>query len=135
MILKVITLLLISLTLNACVPNLGGSSETKGKDEFVKGAVVKGFPNVPYIEKSTVLESYGSNGRYGATFVADEKLEKVLEFYTEGLKVTGWDFVLNQKSDTNFVFDIKNNTSKGYVIVNTTADGKTTGITMSVEPR
>ena len=60
---------------------------------------------------------------------------EVVNFYNDSLPKSGWDMVVNAKSQTNYVFEVKNTQNKGEIIVNTAADGKKTAITMAVGPR
>lgn len=133
--LALVVLLISTLSLAGCVPPIRQLASGLSADGFNKGKIVSGFPPLPLYEKSEVLESYGFNGRYGASFIADDKLEKVVKFYNDSLNVLGWETVLKKQSETNFVFEIKNAQNKGEVIVNRAGDGKKTAITMSVESR
>jgi hypothetical protein len=137
MIFKFLTIIFLSIVLSACLPSVGnsGGGSKKGADEYSKGGVVKGFPNIPYFDKSKVVESYGFEGKFGASMTTEEQLDKVIDFYNKSLNVAGWDFTFSKKSETNYVFDIKNSENEGFLIINTTADGEKTGITIAVEPR
>lgn len=134
---KIIFLLVVlPLVLSACLPRIGGGGqETAIKEDYLKGKVVSGFPNVPLYPKAQVIESYGNKNSFGATFFIDEDLKKVLDFYRSSLAATGWEFSESQKAADNYVFDIKNSTYRGQVIVNTASDGKQTAITISVSAR
>ena len=130
-----LVLLLVPLVLTACLPKIGSSTAPVSSNEFVKGSIVKGFSSVPLIPKAQVLESYGNKGNFGASFISDEKLSKVIKFYDESLKKLGWDGTLQKRSETNYVYNIKNASQEGSIIVNTAADGKKTAITIFVSPR
>jgi len=127
---------LVPVVLSACIPTTiskGSSSTPTG--EYVKGSVVKGFPaNIPLYKGAKVIESYGNQGSYGATFTSSDSLSKVVDFYNK-LPQLGWDTTISQPSATNFVYDVKGGTFIGEVIVNTAADGKTTAITVSLANR
>ena len=128
-------ILVVPLFLVGCLPSVGPSGVTKGSEEFVKGSVVRGFPSLPLYPKAGVLESYGSNGKYGASFITNDSLAKVVKFYNDSFKKLGWNVTVSERSETNYVFSVKNDEYRGEVIVNRTADGKKTAITMAVESR
>src|SRR3989338_1537227 len=116
-----LVLLLVPLVLTACLPKIGSSTAPVSSNEFVKGSSVKGFPAVPLIPKSKALESYGNNGNFGASFISDEKLSKVIKFYDESLKKLGWEATLQKRSEINYVYNIKNASQEGSIIINTAA--------------
>lgn len=126
--------LLFSLLLSGCIPRVGTSGQ-EGSGEYVRGEVVSGFPPLPLYEGAQVIESYGYGGTWGATFITGDDLGKVVNFYNDSLPKLGWDMVVNTKSQTNYIFEVKNVQSKGEIIVNIAADGKKTAITMAVGPR
>ncbi len=126
---------LASLILSGCLPTIGNIKAPSEKGEFVKGEVVKGFPPLPLYPKAQVIETYGSKAGYGGSFVSQDALTKVVNFYGPALSQLGWQTTLRQKSQTSYVYEIKNNTYNGEVIINTASDGKQTAITMSTEPR
>lgn len=128
-------ILIVPLVLSACVPSVSPTNKPVDSQEFLKGAVVKGFPQVPLIEGAQVLESYSNKGNFGTAFISDESLSKVINFYGDSLKQLGWEASLKKRSETNYIFEIKNATQKGSVIVNTAADGKKTAISIFVSPR
>ena len=132
---KLFLILLISMILSGCLPSIGGGGRVVSSDEFVKGKIVKGFPNLPAYPKALVLESYGNEGSYGANFMTGDDLAKVVKFYNDSLPGLGWETQAKKQSETNYVFDIKNAQVAGSVIVNVAADGKKTAITMFVSPR
>jgi len=132
---KLLIFLAISVLFSGCSANFGASSQKQTKREFLKGAVVKGFPAVPLYPKSKILESYGYGNSYGASFISSEKLDKVIKFYQQGFGQLGWESTLRKRSDTNYVFSIKNNKYSGELIVNVAADGKNTAITTYVSGR
>ena len=90
---------------------------------------------MPRYPKSQLLESINDNNSYGASFVSEENIQKVVDFYSNSLLQTGWESTLVKKTETNYVFEIKNAAYSGEVIVNTASDGKSTAISVSVEPR
>lgn len=134
---KVLLFLVIisSIILSGCVPSIGGGGGIVSSDEFVKGKVARGFPNLPAYPKAQVLESYGNEGSYGASFISGDDLAKVVKFYNGSLPQLGWETQAKKQSETNYSFDIKNAQYQGSVIVNTAADGKKTAITTFVSPR
>lgn len=128
-------LIILSVFLTGCVPNFGSNAGTReGQEEYVKGAFVPGFPNLPYYENSTVIESYGRDSNHGATLVTGDDLPKVVNFYQDALEKLEWDATVSG-AGTNFTFDIKNVKHIGTVIINTAADNRRTVITISVSPR
>lgn len=133
-VLRIVVLIVLPLFLSGCIGfGLGGGNGSGGdSDLYEKGAVAKGFPNVPLFPKSQIVESYANDGSYGASFVTSEGLSKVVGFYSENLPKVGWENQLVQNSDTNFTFNIKSDTHVGTVIVNKSADPKKTAITMSL---
>lgn len=133
---KLIFLLVaVPLFLAACLPRIGGGGQETVKEEYLKGKVVSGFPNVPLYPKSQVIESYGNKNSYGASFFVDEDLKKVLDFYRSSLASTGWEASEVKKAADNYVFEVKNKDYRGQVIVNAASDGKQTAITISVASR
>jgi len=125
----------LSFLLSACIPTIGSSSPGASKDEFKKGAYVTGFPAVPFYKNSKVIESYGFQGKFGSASVTNDDITKVTKFFDESLKPLGWDYSVRQNSATSFEYSINNSKQQGSIIVNTTVDGKKTGITVSVAPR
>lgn len=128
-------LLLVPMVLAACLPTIGPSDTSVSSNEFIKGSVVKGFPSVPLIPKAKVLESYSNKGNFGASFISDEKLSKVIKFYDESLTKLGWESMLQEQSETNYVYNIKNASQEGSIIVNMAADNKKTAISIFISPR
>lgn len=131
---KLIIMIVTALILSGCIPRVGTSGQ-EGSGEYVRGKVVEGFPPLPLYEGAQVVESYSYQGTFGATFETSDDLGKVINFYNESLPKLGWDMVVDAKSQTNYVFEIKNVQNKGEIIVNIAADGKKTAITMAVGPR
>lgn len=134
---KFLVVLALPFFLSGCIGvgfGLGGG-EAKSPDEYIKGAVSKGFPPVPLYPKAQVIESYSNNGAYGATFVSGESLNKVLNFYNDTLPKSGWETNLKQNSESNYSIEIKNSAYTGVVIVNRSTDPKKTAITMSLNRR
>lgn len=136
--LRVLAILAIGLFLSGCTAGIGlggGGAKAPASGEFLKGDVVKGFPDLPLYKDAQVIESYGSVSAYGASFIAKENLAKVVDFYNTSLPQLGWNANVSQNSATSYVFDIKNETYAGSVIVNTAADDRHTAITISVAVR
>ena len=135
-ILLVLTLFSTAIALSGCVPKLSGGGGGPKTEEFVSGKVVRGFPaSVPLYKNSQVVESYGGGSGWGASFITDDSLAKVVNFYNQSLSRLGWTVAPRQVDDTNYVFEIKNEKNIGKIIVNTAADGKKTAITMSIDQR
>ena len=132
---RIIAVILISISLSACFPNIQSDGSKKAESLYKKGVLVEGFPTLPYYEKSKIVESFAFEKKYGASYVSNDELLKVVEFYNASLKGLGWDFTQKKISDTNYVFEVKNKDHQGVVIVNRAADGKKTAITYSVEAR
>jgi len=128
-------LMMIPFVLSGCLPAVGPATNQQGTGEFVKGAVAKGFPSVPLVSKATILESVADKESFGLSAISDNDLGSVVKFYNDSLKQLGWDAQITKQSETNYVFDIKNDKSQGSVIVNTASDGKKTAITIFVAPR
>jgi len=135
MIKKLIIVLAFSFFATGCIPRLGNDGTVVSQSEFIKGKAVSGFPNVPRYPKSQLLESINDNNSYGVSFIAEENIQKVVDFYSSSLTATGWESTFVKKTEANYVFEIKNATYSGEVIVNTASDGKSTAISVSVEPR
>lgn len=128
--------ILFSAILSACVPNIGTKTKAPTGGEFVKGDVVRGFPeNLPLPKNAQTVESYGATDAFGASFISSEPLAEVINFYNTSLVQLGWQSTLTQKSETNYVFTIKNDTHSGTVSVNVASDGKKTAITAEVAVR
>ncbi len=120
--------------LSGCIPTTGGGDKT-GSQEYMKGAVVSSFPPLPLYPKSKIVESYNFNNNYGASFISTDKLDKVVSFYSDSLGKLGWDHNLYKQSETNYVYEVKNEEYKGSVIINTAGDGKSTALTFSLKPK
>lgn len=132
----VATLFLMSIVLSACFHTVGTSGTASEKGEFAKGEIVKGFgANVPLYKEAQVIETYGSEDNYGGAFISEDSLSRVLKFYEEVLPKLGWEAERQSQSETNHVFDIRNQEYRGSVIVNVAADGKSTAITIAVSKR
>lgn len=130
---KIILVMLVSVVISGCLPSVGNSSKLpKPEGEFKKGAIVAGFPSLPSYPKAKVIESYGSSQSFGASMVTGDNLAKVFEFYNGAFAPLGWTSTARKKSDTNIVYDVKNDKYAGQVIINTASDGKTTAITIAV---
>ncbi|MBI2327871.1 hypothetical protein HYU92_06145 [Candidatus Curtissbacteria bacterium] len=124
-----------TLTLAGCVPMISSGVRPLGAQEFLKGQVVPGFPQLPLYEGAKVIESYGYKGSYGASFVTNSELAKVVKFYNDSLPQLGWETSVKELAPDNYVFEIKNEENIGSVIVNTASDNQKTAITMSVSGR
>ncbi len=132
----ILSLATVPFVLSACIPTLTTNGGGVKSEEFVKGKIAKGFPqSLPLYKNAQIIESYGGVSGYGTSFVTDDNLSKVVNFYNQALPKLGWTVNGRQGSETNFVFEIKNDKNQGQVIVNTAADGKKTAITMSVSER
>lgn len=128
--------LIVPLLVSACVSSLGGGKAAPREGTFVERAIVDGFPNnMPLYEGSKVVESYGETENFGASFISEDGLAKVFEFYQNALPALGWQTNVKQNSETNFTFEIKSDAYFGTVIVNTAADFKSTAITIAVSAR
>lgn len=132
---RLIIFLVFPIILGGCVANFSDSSQKTSIREFYKGVVVKGFPSLPLYPKAQVVESFGYKNSYGASFISGDSLDKVIKFYRESFGKLGWESSLRKQSETNFVFDIKNKSYSGELIVNVAADGKRTAITAYLAPR
>ena len=135
MIKKIIIVFAFSFLLAGCIPKLGGDGGATSQSEFIKGKAISGFPNMPRYPKSQLLESINDKNSFGASFISEENIQKVVDFYNSSLTATGWESTLVKKSQTNYVFEIKNATYSGEVIVNVASDGQSTAISVFVEPR
>lgn len=124
-----------SLVLTGCLPSVGTDRGPSDAGEFAKGQIVKGFPNLPLYPEANILETYGSKEGFGGSFVTSDELAKVVNFYGPALGQLGWESTLRQKSESNYVYEIKNDTYTGEVIINTASDGKQTAITTALGPR
>jgi len=137
MIRYILLILFFSIILSGCVGGLlksGGGQKVKGL-EFAKGGIVEDFPLVPGYKNAKVSESFGSSGKFGASMFSGDDLSKVVEFYNEALPAAGWQTVLRKISESNFVFDIKNDSQKGTVTVNRADNGQDTAIKITVSER
>ena len=133
---KLILIILASILLSGCIPKLGGGDDSvSNKDEFVKGKPISGFPNIPRFPKAEIIESVENEGSFGATFVTNDGIDKVVDFYNEALPQLGWESQLAGTSNSGYSFQIKNATWAGEIIVNTADDNKSTAISVSVSPR
>ncbi len=133
---KIILVVLVSVTVTGCIPSIGNNNpKPKSEGEFKTGTIVAGFPPLPTYPKVKVIESYGSSNSYGATFTTDAPLTQVFDYYNGALATLGWTSTVHKKTETNIVYDVKNDKYSGQVIINTAADGKTTAITLAVSAR
>lgn len=134
---KTAVILTASFVLSGCTLGIGmGSGTSPENGQFVKGALADGFPsNLPLYKDAVPVESYGSESEFGASFIADENLLKVVNFYSTALPQLGWQSSLSEGAQDNYVFDISSDLYSGSVVVNVAADGKKTAITMAVSQR
>lgn len=132
---KVLFIVISAFVLSSCIPSLSNKGGSTNSEEYIKGAVVKGFPALPLYPKSQVVETIGLKGSYGGSFITNADAQKVVTFYNESLPKLGWETHARQQSPSNYIFEIKNSSLKGTVIVNTAADGKNTAITIATSPR
>lgn len=123
-------LLLVPFVLAGCFPG-GGQSGTVGSDEYTRGSVAPGFPQVPLYPDARVIESYGFEGKYGASIVSGDEVAKVAQFYSDSLPQLLWQTDVSGGGD-RFIFNIKNEKQEGMIIVNIAADGKMTAITIAI---
>lgn len=136
--LQVAAVFVMPFLLSACFPGSGGqqSGGSPSSGEFVGGRLVESFPNLPSYPEAIIVESYGKEqDGWGVILLTGDNLSKVVSFYTTALPTLLWEAEQQQQSDNNFVFDIKNPTHKGVVIVNTASDGKNTAISMFASKR
>ena len=131
---KLIFVVVLSLILSGCF-GVGSKKGPKADGEFVKGQVVEGFPSVPAYPQAEIIESFGLDGKFGVSSISGDELAKVVNFFGPALSQLGWQNSLKKNSDTNFEYEISNDEFKGRVTINTAADGKSTAISVSVEPR
>lgn len=133
--LMLILIILIPTILAGCLPKVaqkGTAAEQSG--EFIKGAIARNFPSIPAYPKMIIVESYGGEDNWGASFLASDNLDKVVKFYEKSLAQSGWDSNLRKRGQT-YVFEIKNEKTRGEVIVNKASDNKKTAITVWAQPR
>lgn len=132
---QLMLVLALSIALSGCI-GIGSKKGPKAEGEFIEGAIVEGFPDLPAYPESLIIESYGSKeGNFGLSSITDDELAKVVNFYGGALTQLGWQNSLKKNSATNFEYEISGDEHKGRVIINTAADGKSTAISISVEPR
>lgn len=132
----VATLFLMSIVLSACFHTIGTSGTAGEKGEFAKGRLVEGFgPNVPLYKEAVPVETYASEDAFGGSFMSEDSFSKVFQYYQETLLKLGWETEVSSQSDTNYVFDIKNQEYRGSVIVNVAANSQKTAITIAVAKR
>lgn len=127
--------LIVSFTLAACSVGIGTGGGAKATDQFLKGAVIKGFPPVPAYKNAKIIESFGSKAGWGASFVTSDSVSSVVNYYNSALPQLGWQSSLVIKDQANYAFDIKNPNYIGNIIMNTASDGKQTAITISIATR
>jgi len=135
MIKKVIVVLAFSFLVSGCIPNLQTDDAEVSQSQFIKGKAVAGFPDMPRYPKAQLLESIDDKGSFGASFIVDEELQKVVDFYFGSLPQFGWEVTDIKKTDSRNVFEVRNAQYSGEVIINTASDSKSTAISVFVEPR
>lgn len=135
MIKRFLLVIVLSVALGGCIPKFGVGQNTPNGTDYVKGAAVNGFPNLPFYQKAKVIESFGSGDGYGASAITSDNISKVIEFYDKNLGPSGWEYNLKQKGTNNYEYDVKNSQYEGMIIVNIASDGKKTAITLSVSKR
>ena len=130
------TLFLTSIVLSACFHTIGTSGTASEKGEFAKGRLVEGFgANVPLYKEAVPVETYASEDAFGGSFMSEDSFSKVFKYYQETLPKLGWEMEVGSQSESNYVFDIRNQEYRGSVIVNVAADGRSTAITIAVSKR
>ena len=90
---------------------------------------------MPRYPKSQLLESINDKNSFGASFIVDEELQKVVDFYFGSLPQFGWEVTDIKKTDSRNVFEVRNAQFNGEVIINTASDSKSTAISIFIEPR
>ena len=135
MIKKLIIVLAFTFFVTGCLPRLKSDDGVASQSEFIKGKAISSFPNMPRYPKSQLLESINDNNSYGASIISEENIQKVVDFYSNFLPQTGWESTFVKKTETHYVFEVKNTDYSGEVIVNTASDNKSTAISVFVEPR
>lgn len=121
--------------LSGCAFKGGSNGGASGKEEYVKGAVPQGFPQLPYYENSKLIESYGLDGKFGASFISEDNVEKIVAFYSSSLPSLLWETTVAESSPSRQVFQIRNDKQQGSIIINVAQDGRMSAITVSVTPR
>lgn len=136
---KILMLLaVVTVTLNLAGCNgfgVGRTVQGEPEGEFLRGAVVKGFPRVPSYPDAKIDETYGDGTSYGATSVTGDKLDKVLAYFVKNLPSEGWEANTSQVNARHYVINIKNQQYLGQIIINTTADSKKIAVTVYVTKR
>ena len=135
MIRKILIVLAFAFFATGCLPRLGNGGGATSQSEFAKAKPVSGFPNMPRYPKAQLLESIDDKDSFGASFIVDEELQKVVDFYFGSLPQFGWEVTDIKKTDSRNVFEVRNAQYSGEVIINTAADSKSTAISVFVEPR
>jgi len=135
MIKKAIIMLAFSFFATGCIPKLGNDGTVVSQSEFIEGKAVSGFPNMPRYPKAQLLESIDDKGSFGASFIVDEELQKVVDFYFGSLPQFGWEVTNIKKADSRNVFEVRNAQYSGEVVINVASDSKSTAISVFVEPR
>jgi len=135
MIKKIIIVLLFSFFASGCLPKFTSDEGVQSQSEFIKGKAVSGFPNLPRYPKSQLLESINDNNSFGVSFISEEDIQKVVDFYSSSLPQTGWESTFFKKTETNNVFEVKNADFSGEIIISTASDNQSTAISVFVEPR
>ncbi|MCR4324289.1 MAG: hypothetical protein NUV69_01230 [Candidatus Curtissbacteria bacterium] len=133
--LYLIVFIISPLVLSGCLPKIGGGEKKAEADQFVQGSVVPSFPQtVPLYKDAKTVESFESMDSWGASFVTEEDLNKVVEFYGTSLPALGWEADL-KKNASYFTYNIKNEQYVGTIVINKASDGKRTAILASLTTR
>lgn len=135
MIKKIIIVISLSFFATGCLPKFASDEGTPSQSEFIKGKAVSGFPNVPRYPKSQLLESINDDNSFGVSFLTEEDITKVVDFYSSFLPQTGWESIFVKKTEANYVFEIQNADYSGEVLISTASDNKSTAISVFIEPR
>lgn len=135
MIKKIIIVISLSFFTTGCLPRFASDDGVPSQSEFIKGKAVSGFPNMPRYPKSQLLESINDNDSFGVSFITEEDIAKVVDFYSSFLPQTGWESTFIKKTEANYVFEVKNADYSGEVIISTASDNKSTAISVFIEPR
>lgn len=133
---KLVILVALSVFLSGCFPGLTSrSSGTATKPgEYIRGKSAKGFPALPLYPEAKLIETYGTDGSYGASAYTRDELEKVILFYDGSFGKLGWDSNKVQNA-SNITYEVNNSKYKGRVIINRASDNETVAITLAVAPR
>lgn len=135
MIRNLIIVFIFSFLVSGCIPRLQTDDNQVSQGQFIKGKAVSGFPDMPRYPEAQLLESIDDKGSFGASFIVDEDIQKVIDFYNQSLPQFGWEVTNLKKTDSQNVFEVRNAEYNGELIINTASDSKSTAISVFVEPR